>query len=78
MKGAVTLTVATLLTGLWAGGALAHDDTAGALGQVHFPTSCAAPAQPVFERGVAVKVAALSSAARPLVSIASLGGCQSG
>jgi hypothetical protein len=54
MKGAVSLSVATLLTGLWAGGALAHDDTAGALGQVHFPTSCAAPAQPVFERGVAL------------------------
>jgi hypothetical protein len=54
MKGAVTLSVATLVTGLWAGGALAHDETAGALGQVRFPTSCAAPAQPVFERGVAL------------------------
>ena len=54
MKGAVALSVATLVTGLWAGDALAHDETAGALGQVHFPTSCAAPAQPVFERGVAL------------------------
>jgi len=53
MKGAVTLSVAILATGLWAGGALAHDD-AGALGQVRFPTSCAEPAQPGFERGVAL------------------------
>jgi hypothetical protein len=53
MKGAVALAVATLVTGLWAGGALAHDEP-GALGQVRFPTSCAAPAQPVFERGVAL------------------------
>ena len=53
MKGAVALSVATLVTGLWAGGALAHDE-AGALGQVRFPTSCAAPAQPVFERGIAL------------------------
>ena len=53
MKGAVALSVATLVAGLWAGGALAHDEP-GALGQVHFPTSCTAPAQPVFERGVAL------------------------
>jgi hypothetical protein len=54
MKGAVALSVVTLVTGLWAGGALAHDDTAGSLGQVRFPTSCAAPAQRIFERGVAL------------------------
>ena len=54
MKRAVTLSILTLVTALWAGGALAHDDSAGALGQVRFPTSCAAPAQPVFERGVAL------------------------
>jgi tetratricopeptide repeat protein len=54
MKRPVTLSVVTLVTGLWATGALAHDETAGALGQVRFPTSCAAPAQPVFERGVAL------------------------
>jgi len=53
MKGAVALSVAILATGLWAGGALAHDE-AGALGQVRFPTSCAEPAQPGFERGVAL------------------------
>src|SRR5882762_7958383 len=53
MKGAVTLSAVTLVTALWAGGALAHDE-AGALGQVRFPTSCTAPAQPVFERGVAL------------------------
>ncbi len=54
MKGAVTLSVVTLVTGLWAGAALAHGETAGALGQVRFPTSCAAPAQSIFERGVAL------------------------
>lgn len=53
MKGAVTLSAVTLVTALWAGGALAHDE-GGALGQVRFPTSCTAPAQPVFERGVAL------------------------
>src|SRR5215831_16004618 len=53
MKGAVALSVATLVTGLWAGGALAHDEP-GALGQVRFPTSCGATVQPVFERGVAL------------------------
>ena len=53
MKGAVALSIATLVTGLWAGGAIAHDEP-GALGQVRFPTSCSATVQPVFERGVAL------------------------
>src|SRR5262245_25434442 len=53
MKGAVALSVATLVTGLWAGSAPAHDEP-GALGQVRFPTSCGATVQPVFERGVAL------------------------
>jgi len=54
MKGAVSLSAVTLVTTLWAGGALAHDETAGALGQVRFPTSCAAAVQPDFERGLAL------------------------
>ena len=53
MKRAVALSTATVAIGLWAGGAVAHDET-GALGQVRFPTSCTASAQPVFERGVAL------------------------
>jgi Tetratricopeptide repeat len=53
MKGAVALSVATLVAGLCAGSALAHDEP-GAFGKVRFPTSCAAAAQPVFERGVAL------------------------
>ncbi len=54
MKGAVTLSVVTLVAALWTGGALAHDEGAGALGQVRFPTSCAAAVQPDFERGLAL------------------------
>src|SRR5262249_4010161 len=53
MKGVVSLSAATLVAALWASGALAHEESS-ALGQVRFPTSCAAPVQPVFERGVAL------------------------
>ena len=55
MKRVITLLVVALVTCLWAGGALAHEETVpGGLGQVRFPTSCAASTQPVFERGVAL------------------------
>jgi len=54
MKGAVSLSAAALVTALWTGGALAHEENSAALGQVHFPTSCAGSVQPVFERGVAL------------------------
>ena len=54
MTGAVSLSAAALVTALWTGGALAHEENSAALGQVHFPTSCAGSVQPVFERGVAL------------------------
>jgi hypothetical protein len=54
MKRVTTLSAAILMVGLWAGSALAHDETGAAVGSVHFPTSCTAPAQPVFKRGVAL------------------------
>jgi hypothetical protein len=53
MKRAAILAAAVLAAGPWADSAVAHNEI-GALGQIHFPTSCASPAQPVFERGVAL------------------------